>query len=115
MNHGWSGISEAACDSGWLTGNLECKVIFTTWRIGRLNNEPLLSELAVQADSPTVVIIRGDAGRFLAYKDVIQTGIRFSSRRLQEAQMKVLPYNVCNLQFTSGTTGRPKAAMLTHQ
>lgn len=28
--------------------------------------------------------------------------------------MRVLPHLVCNLQFTSGTTGRPKAAMLTH-
>lgn len=101
--------------SAWLTGDPECKVFFTTQRIGRLNNEPLLSELAVRADSPTVVIIRGNAGQFVAYRDVIKSGVRFSSRRLQEAQMKVLPYNVCNLQFTSGTTGRPKAAMLTHQ
>ncbi|KAL8350003.1 hypothetical protein RB601_001469 [Gaeumannomyces tritici] len=92
----------------------ECRVFFTTKRIGRLTNEPLLLELAAQADAPTVVIIRGDSGSFLPYKDVIQSGIRFSSRRLQEAQTKVLPYNVCNLQFTSGTTGRPKAAMLTH-
>lgn len=25
------------------------------------------------------------------------------------------PHDVCNLQFTSGSTGNPKAAMLTHQ
>ena len=27
----------------------------------------------------------------------------------------VSPYDVANLQFTSGSTGNPKAAMLTHQ
>lgn len=27
----------------------------------------------------------------------------------------ISPYDVANLQFTSGSTGNPKAAMLTHQ
>jgi long-subunit acyl-CoA synthetase (AMP-forming) len=33
---------------------------------------------------------------------------------LDAAEAKVRPDDVCNLQFTSGTTGSPKAAMLTH-
>lgn len=96
-------------------GLIDCKVFFTTRHIGRLDNEPLLAELAEQPGSPTVVILRGDSGRFMTCKDVLHSGIRYSPRSLHEAQLKVLPYNVCNLQFTSGTTGRPKAAMLTHQ
>ncbi|KAH7124861.1 hypothetical protein B0J13DRAFT_149634 [Dactylonectria estremocensis] len=34
--------------------------------------------------------------------------------QLQCAESKVSPHDVLNLQFTSGTTGAPKAAMLTH-
>ena len=33
---------------------------------------------------------------------------------LNAAEANVRPEDVCNLQFTSGTTGNPKAAMLTH-
>ncbi|KAL5890424.1 hypothetical protein ACKVWC_005632 [Pyricularia oryzae] len=101
-------------EAQYALGFTDCKVFFTTRHIGRLDNEPLLAELAEQPGSPTVVILRGDSGRFMTCKDVLHSGIRYSPRSLHEAQLKVLPYNVCNLQFTSGTTGRPKAAMLTH-
>ncbi|KAJ5144246.1 uncharacterized protein N7515_003033 [Penicillium bovifimosum] len=33
---------------------------------------------------------------------------------LEQAESRVIPEDVVNLQFTSGTTGSPKAAMLTH-
>lgn len=93
----------------------ECKVFFTTKRIGRLDQGPLLDQLAARATGPKVVILRGDSEGYTSYGDLLSRGSRVDPDRLHEAEMKVVPHFVCNLQFTSGTTGLPKAAMLTHQ
>lgn len=37
-----------------------------------------------------------------------------STQTLHDVESRVLPHQICNLQFTSGTTGLPKAAMLSH-
>jgi long-chain acyl-CoA synthetase len=62
-----------------------------------------------------VVILRGDSDGYTTYSDLLSQGTRVHPDRLHQAETKVLPHLVCNLQFTSGTTGLPKAAMLTHQ
>ncbi|GAB1317373.1 Long chain fatty acid acyl-CoA [Madurella fahalii] len=92
----------------------DCKVFFTTKKIGRLDQGPLLTQLAARAKSPKVVILRGDADGYTTYGDLLSQGARVSPARLHQAEIRVLPHLVCNLQFTSGTTGLPKAAMLTH-
>ncbi|KAL2129096.1 hypothetical protein VTI74DRAFT_8213 [Chaetomium olivicolor] len=92
----------------------ECKVFFTSKSIGRLDQQPLLTQLAARAKSPKVVILRGDSEGYTTYRDMLAHGSRVNPDRLHHAEAKVLPHLVCNLQFTSGTTGLPKAAMLTH-
>ncbi|KAI1490138.1 hypothetical protein F5X96DRAFT_669971 [Biscogniauxia mediterranea] len=92
----------------------DCKVFFTTKKIGRTDNKKLLAELAKQKKAPNVVILRGDSGSYPTYADLIKQGQRMSNSPLYRQGRKVLAHNVCNLQFTSGTTGLPKAAMLTH-
>ncbi|KAI1849762.1 hypothetical protein JX266_004711 [Neoarthrinium moseri] len=92
----------------------DCKVFFTTKKIGRVDNTKLLSELATLEHSPNVVIIRGESGSYPTYGDLLKQGLKVSHNSLYRLGRKVLAHNVCNLQFTSGTTGLPKAAMLTH-
>ncbi|GKT86638.1 AMP-binding enzyme [Colletotrichum tofieldiae] len=93
----------------------ECKILFTTKQIGRLDNTKFLSQLANKVNGPKVVMIRGDTSGYQTYDELIKSSSRQSPRELHLAMSKVVPHQVCNLQFTSGTTGRPKAAMLTHQ
>ncbi|KAK0611020.1 hypothetical protein B0T14DRAFT_593938 [Immersiella caudata] len=94
----------------------DCKILFTTKRIGRLDNTPLITQLATRTDRPLpLVILRGESDpRATPYSSVLAAGARIPAARLHAAERKVLPHLVCNLQFTSGTTGLPKAAMLTH-
>ena len=93
----------------------DCKVFFTTIQIGKLDNRPLLTALAGEGDGPKTFIMRGDTGGYTTYDELVKSGSRKSRDRLHRAMRKVLPHQVVNLQFTSGTTGLPKAAMLTHQ
>ncbi|KAL0468196.1 long-chain-fatty-acid-CoA ligase [Neurospora intermedia] len=92
----------------------DCKVLFTTKKIGRLDQGPLLAELKMKSKAPKVVIIRGDSEGYQTYDQLLSQGFKVSVERLHHMERKVLPHLVCNLQFTSGTTGLPKAAMLTH-
>jgi long-chain acyl-CoA synthetase len=89
-------------------------VFFTTKQIGRLDNTPLLTELASDPDAPATIILRGDAEGFGTYQGMLQRGSRAGPDYLYAAESKVLPHLICNLQFTSGTTGHPKAASLSH-
>lgn len=93
----------------------ECKVLFTTKTIGRFDNGELLSQLKAEGQGPRVIILRGDLEGFPSFEETLLRGSKVSSAELCRAESRVLPHLVCNLQFTSGTTGLPKAAMLTHQ
>lgn len=93
----------------------DCKVFFTTQNIGRLDNQKLLAALDSKTNGPKVFMLRGDAGKYPTYDALVKSSRRRNYDKLYSAMRKVLPHQVVNLQFTSGTTGLPKAAMLTHQ
>lgn len=51
----------------------------------------------------------------MEYDTFVKNGVHVIDRQLHTKMEAVSPSDVCNLQFTSGTTGNPKAAMLTHK
>lgn len=93
-----------------------CKIFFTTKHIGRLDNTLLLTQLDASTERHVkIVILRGDCDGRTTYRDMLTLGAKAADpESLHAAETRVLPHLVCNLQFTSGTTGLPKAAMLTH-
>jgi acyl-CoA synthetase (AMP-forming)/AMP-acid ligase II len=51
----------------------------------------------------------------LTYDDFIDGGNGISIDKLHTAEEEVEDEDIVNIQFTSGTTGLPKAALLTHR
>lgn len=63
-----------------------------------------------------VIILKStESWKFRTYHELILDGKRITDNYLFGRIQTVVASDVCNLQFTSGTTGNPKAAMLTHK
>jgi acyl-CoA synthetase (AMP-forming)/AMP-acid ligase II len=76
-----------------------------------------LSEVDVASEIPdlkTVCLIRGSDDDFIKYAEFIAGADSIPEHILDIFDGIVSPYDVANLQFTSGSTGNPKAALLTH-
>lgn len=58
--------------------------------------------------------MRGTNG-FIQYEEFLQEAESIPEHILDIFDGVISPHDVANLQFTSGSTGNPKAAMLTHQ
>ncbi|KAJ5579449.1 uncharacterized protein N7459_005434 [Penicillium hispanicum] len=98
-----------------------CRLLFMTPRIGRHSLEEVLTELgpkpkhsATSQSLVEIVILRGNYRNFSTYTDVVERGLSQMAHVLPDREAELRPDDVCNLQFTSGSTGNPKAAMLTH-
>ena len=50
----------------------------------------------------------------LTFEEAMQRSEMTSQRELEKMAARVRPDDVCNMQYTSGTTGFPKGVMLTH-
>lgn len=74
---------------------------------------PLQKGNSRSADLEAIVILRGSHTQFNTYQDIVRRGKDISDDEVRNIGAQVQPDDVCNLQFTSGSTGAPKAAMLT--
>ncbi|KAM5347769.1 hypothetical protein ACJ41O_007593 [Fusarium nematophilum] len=104
----------------------KCRLLFTTPSIGSRKMMPVLEKLRSRISSSSIdvalpfhmVLLRRGAAevtdRVTPYETLVLHGLRAGTKDLVEAEREVQPDDVCSLQFTSGTTGRPKVAMLTH-
>lgn len=92
-------------------------MLFTTARIGRTDNTSMIRSFGgARNELPAlrqIVLLAGSLDRFVEYEHAVTIGSRLPDDDLKRAQSEVSSFDTCNLQFTSGSTGHPKAAMLT--
>ena len=105
---------------------VEVKVFITTPKLNNRSHIPLLEHLVpslnLASSSPLIpslkhIIIINNCGaipselsKFIPFNEIPTNYLDLST-----IQKELSEHDVVNLQFTSGTTGSPKAAMLTHQ
>lgn len=94
-------------------------MLFTTTRIGTLDNSKLLSRLVHEPqftpDLEEVIILYGENDGFRTYDAAVEDGWNIPSHAVAETAASIEVNDTCMLMFTSGSTGNPKAASLTHQ
>ena len=101
-------------------------MLFTSLDVGRKSQKTLLTKLgdviengsASLPDLKRVVIIRGDnpfPSTFTNYENMLEkASLPHTGKTVEDLTTSRDCHELCNFQFTSGTTGAPKAAMLTH-
>ncbi|KAJ4295554.1 hypothetical protein N0V90_007567 [Kalmusia sp. IMI 367209] len=109
-----------ATEAEYALKHTKCRLLFTSEDVGRFDNRPLLERLKsdeISEDLPdlkTVCLIRGDDDGFVKYDEFTGEAQSIPEHILDIFDGIISPYDIANLQFTSGSTGNPKAAMLTH-
>lgn len=87
----------------------DARLIFVPSSFRNCDYAAMLSRVVAQLDKPPhVVVLRGDVGPHLSYEALLQ------ERHVGQALPEVEPDAIRMVMFTSGTTGRPKGVLHTH-
>ncbi|RMJ28843.1 long-chain-fatty-acid-CoA ligase [Aspergillus sp. HF37] len=110
-----------AAELDFALSHTDCRFLFLTPQIGRHSLEDTLNKLGPHPKAlgrskalEEIIVLRGEYGSCTTYDQLIQRGAFLPNPVLEDREAVLQPDDVCNLQFTSGSTGNPKTAMLTH-
>ncbi|KAB8233781.1 uncharacterized protein BDW43DRAFT_319491 [Aspergillus alliaceus] len=101
-----------------------CSLLFTATHIGERDLSSCLRALKTSLDSNElpclnqIILIQTNnysSGQFASFETFLKHASVVPDSTLSEMEQKVQDDQICTFQFTSGTTGAPKIAMLTHK
>ena len=102
-------------EAAYVLARSEARVLFTLHRFLDNDYAAMLRGADVALPSlRSVVMLRGEAPGAMAWDDLIAAGEGVTDDEALLRAMAVAPDDLCDLMFTSGTTGHPKAVMCTH-
>ncbi|KAE8311825.1 hypothetical protein BDV41DRAFT_589384 [Aspergillus transmontanensis] len=101
-----------------------CSLLFTATHIGQRDLTSCLRVLGASLDGDKlpalkqIILLKTDGDiskQFRSFESFLGQSSTIPDSTLHEIEQKVQPDQTCTFQFTSGTTGAPKIAMLTHR
>ena len=93
-----------------------CKALVLAPRFKTSDYAAMLEQIRPKVPMLTAAILTDDAPRagFLRYQDVVSSGTAADLEKVRQLRSQLQPEDAINIQFTSGTTGLPKGATLSH-
>ncbi|HKQ13188.1 MAG TPA: AMP-binding protein [Steroidobacteraceae bacterium] len=93
-----------------------CKALVLASSFKTSDYAAMLEQIRSKVPLLRAAILTDDAPRpgFLRYADVASSGTAEDLARVRELRTQLQPEDAINIQFTSGTTGLPKGATLSH-
>ncbi len=93
-----------------------CKALVLAPSFKTSDYAAMLEQIRPKVPSLRAAILTDDAPRtgFLRYADVASSGTAQDVERVRQLRSQLQPEDAINIQFTSGTTGLPKGATLSH-
>jgi mevalonyl-CoA ligase len=90
----------------------DCKIVFICSSLRAVSLDKHIQTLRASIGRTKIIVI--DSQEEHGFKAFLNLATKSTTTDFSKASSAVTPESILNIQFTSGTTGLPKAAMLTH-